>query len=109
MSNLRSIRSVLTKNIVDIAQSIGPITHVGTVMTDDISAAWVEVEKGSLIRVQITADTYFSFSENDKGAVTVTAATTPGLKLSAGYHYIVASCDFIRASANPSRIELLQV
>ena len=60
------------------------------------------------LKLEIGADTYVAFSDiNTGGAVTV--ATSPAIKLDAGYHNVVCACKYVRTSANPSRVELLKV
>lgn len=82
----------------------------GTVLTDDLSAGPVFVRAGTLLRVQVAADTFFAFRADVadlSGAVS--ASTSPGLKLPAGYHLVVASEDYVRASVNPTRVEAVQL
>jgi len=71
----------------------------------DTSAAGVLVGKGSLIRVQVSADTYVAFGASDIGAVA--EATSPGLKLASGYYLIRATDDYFRSSADVTRLEIL--
>lgn len=94
--------------MVDVAQTLQSIHIAGDVVTSDISAAWVEVGEGNVIRVICAADTYFAFSDDNTGGV-VDATTTPAVKIQAGEHYIICSAKYVRASANPSRVELLDV
>ena len=43
MSIANKLRKLLTKNIVDIAQALVGVKVPGEVITDDLSAGWVEV------------------------------------------------------------------
>jgi len=80
----------------------------GTVITADISAAPVLVEPGSILRIQTAGDTYIAFSADDSlGAVS--SSTSPGLKLPVGYHVVIATDNFIRASAAVTRLEVVKV
>ena len=108
MASTNKIRKQFTMSIVDCAQALQSLHIVGTVITDDISAAWVEVGQGNIVRVLLTADTYITFSD-DNTSPAVTVATSPAVKLVSGEHYIITSAKYVRASANPSRIELLDV
>jgi hypothetical protein len=79
----------------------------GDVVTADISAAPYLVGIGSILRIQVTGDTYIAFGNPDNGfAGPITAATSPALKLSAGYYFVVATDNFVMASTNPARVEL---
>lgn len=95
-------------NIVDVAQALQAMHIIGDVVTADLSAGWVEVGETNILRVQVTVDTYFTFSDNNTGAA-VTATTTPAVKILAGEHYIICSAKYVRASANPTRVELLKL
>jgi hypothetical protein len=106
MTSTNKIRKQFTMSIVNCAQALQSLHVVGTVITDDISAAWIEVGQGNVIRVILTADTYITFSDDNTGPA-VTAATSPAVKLSSGENYIITSGKYIRASINPSRVELL--
>lgn len=80
----------------------------GTVITADISAAGVLVGKGNLIRIRISAATFVAFGSSPSMAA-VTSSTSPGLELNtAGTYMINATDDFIRASANPARVEVIK-
>lgn len=73
---------------------------------NDISTAGRLVKTGSLLRIQVAADTYVAFGDSTIAAVDAT--TSPAIKLPAGYHLLVSTADFIRASANASRLEILE-
>lgn len=102
------VRKMLTMNIVDVAQTLQSMHIAGDVVTADISTGWVEVGEGNIIRIVVAADTYFAFSDDNLGGA-VSVTTTPAVKILAGEHYIICSAKYVRASANPSRIELLDV
>lgn len=106
MAKNDKVRQMLTKNVQEIAQALAAVKLPGKVITDDISAAWVKVGKGNIVRLQVSADTYVAFADDGTGPA-VTAATTPAVKLASGeYHYVVCQSDYIRASAAPARVEL---
>jgi hypothetical protein len=79
----------------------------GQVITDDTSSAARLVGAGSILRIQVGADTYVAFGDDQLGAVT--ASTSPGLKLPAGYHTVIATSDWIRTSAALTRLEVVSV
>lgn len=83
----------------------GDILAPGDVITTDASAAGVLVGKGSIVRIQVSADTYVAFGESTIAAVSST--TTPGLKLAAGYYLVCATDDYLRASAALTRLEVM--
>ena len=108
MSVANKLRKLLTKNLVDVAQALVGVEIAGEVVTDDLSAAGVEVGEGNILRLEVGADTYVAFSD-DSSIGAVSAATTNGIKLAAGYHKVVCSCKYVRTSANPTRVELLKL
>lgn len=108
MANISKIlRKFLTKNLVDVAQSLVSIKLPGEVITDDLSANWVFVGADNILRVEVAADTYIAFLTADGGTTAVTASTNPAVKVDAGYHYIACAAGWVRTSANPTRVELL--
>ena len=64
------------------------------------------VGKGNICRIRVAAQSYVAFGDESLGTVSVT--TTPGLELAIGVHLVVATDDFIRMSANPARIEIIE-
>lgn len=84
---------------------MGGVLVPGDVITADVSVASVLVGVGSILRIQVGADTYVAFGDDTLGAVSIT--TTPAIKLPAGYHLVVATDDFIRASASFTRLEVI--
>ena len=109
MAQQNKIRKLLTKNVVDVGQALVSLHVPGEVMTDDISAAYVKVGEGNILRIQTTGDTFVAFSDLDSGGA-VSVTTNPAVKLvGAGVHYVMCQCDYVRASANPARIELLKL
>lgn len=102
------LRKFLTKNTVDVGQALVSLKYAGKVITDNISSAAVKVGASNVLKLHVAADTYVAFSDDPTfGAVSVT--TSPAVLLPAGMHYVLCSGDYVRASANPTRIELLQV
>lgn len=90
------------------AQSVTPeILAPGEVITDDLSASpGVAVGKGCLIRIQVSTDTYVTFSD-DAITSAVDATTSPAIKLPSGYYILRATGALMRASTNPDRAENL--
>lgn len=108
MSKANKTRKLLTKNVQEVAQALVSVKVPGEVITDDISTAGVEVGEGNILKIEVSADTYVAFSdESTIGAVS--AATSPAVKLTAGEHYVVCACKYVRASANGVRVELLKL
>jgi hypothetical protein len=109
MASVNKVRKLLTKNIVDIGQALVSLNVPGKVITDNISTAYVEVGEGNILRIQTAGDSYVAFAEIGGGGA-VSAATSPAVKLvGAGVHYVVCQCDFVRASAAATRVELLEI
>lgn len=102
------LRKFLTKNTVDIGQALVSLRYPGIVMPVDISSAGVKVGSSNVLKIHVAADTYIAFSDDSTiGAVSVT--TSPAVMLPAGMHYVLCAGEYVRASANPTRIELLKV
>lgn len=87
---------------------MGNALVAGIVVTDDVSAAGVLVDTGSILRIQTSADTYVAFGTSPAMSA-VDVNTSPAIKLPAGYHIVVATDDFIRASAAFTRLEVINV
>ena len=100
------IRKFFTMTIVDTAQVLQSLHIPGAPISSDISAAWVEVGAGNIIRVVVGANTSIAFSDdNTLGAVSAT--TNPSVMVIAGESYIITTAKYVRASSNPTRVELL--
>lgn len=88
-----------------------PVLVQGTVVdlsSVNYSTAAVEVTPGSLMRIRIAAATaYIAFSD-DSTLGAVSSSTTPGLELEVGTHLVRATAKFMRASANPARVEIIE-
>ena len=111
MKKSQSPGKISNERFLDDARSdkvTGDVLCQGTVITDDLTTARF-VGKGSLLRIRVTALTYIACRASDadlSGAVSVT--TSPGLELpTAGTYLVTASEDWIKASANPARVEKL--
>ena len=102
------LRKFLTNNIVDISEALQSLKCPAKVVTDNISTAAVLIGKGNIIKIHVAADTYVAFSD-DSAFGTVSATTTPAVLLNAGMHYVVCTGDYVRASANATRLELLEI
>jgi len=84
----------------------GDILIPGKLVTQDASAAGVQVGKGKLLRIRVAAATFLAFGKSDIGAVSGT--TDPGLELAtAGVYLVLATDEYLRCSANPARIEII--
>jgi len=92
--------------------TLGGVLVAGTVIpaATDLSTTPTLVKTGTLLRIQVAADTYVAFGDEPAAAPlsgTIDATTSPALKLPAGYHLVVATGDFIKTSANPTRVEMI--
>lgn len=73
----------------------------------DITAAAIKVGAGSILRIRVASATFVAFSENPAMAAP-SGATTPGIELNdAGVYLIVSTGTYVRSSANPARVELI--
>lgn len=79
----------------------------GNVVTTDTSTTSVLVKIGSILRIEVTADTYIAFGD-EPIAVAVTATTSPAAKLKAGMTLVVATADFVRTSIAVTRMEVIE-
>lgn len=102
-----NIRKALTKNVVDVAQSLVSLNVAGDVITTALTTL-TEVGQGNILRVVLAAPAYVAFADDAASTVAAAAATSPGLELAAGTHYILCTDDFIIMSADPSRKELIR-
>lgn len=102
-----NIRKALTKNVVDVAQSLVALEVAGDVLTDNLTTL-TKVGKGNILKVVVGVVTYVAFATEATSLITATATTTPGLQLVVGTHYVLCTCDYIRMSANPTRKELIR-
>jgi hypothetical protein len=108
MAVTNKIKKFFTMNIVDCAQALQSLHISGTPVTTNISTTWTEVGSGNIVRIVVSADTYIAFSD-DNAAAAVTSSTSPGIMLVTGESYVVSTAKYIRASANPTRVEILDV
>jgi len=92
-----NIRRFLTKNIVDIAQSVDGIHFPGTHIDPAITTAR-EVGKGNIIRIVVTTAGYIAFGASSVAAPTG-AVSEISVYLPVGTHYVFATDDYIRSSA----------
>jgi hypothetical protein len=105
------LRKYLTKSAVDVAQSVGGIEYPGEVITADLSAGWVWVGRSNIVKIHTSADIYVAYSVESTDPSIVSSTTSPAvlLKGSVEPHHVLSQSDYIRASANPQRVELLRV
>ena len=88
---------------------LGGVLVPGVVVTADPSAAPILVKSGSILRIQVTTALYLAFGDDPATMSAITSATSPGLYLPPGMSLVVATEDFLATSANPTRIEVLEV
>ncbi len=72
----------------------------------DMTAAVINVEDGSLLRLRVTVTTYVVFGKSSTLPVP-TVTTTTAIELLAGTHILAVSGKNVRASTNPVRSELI--
>jgi len=108
MSSLSKVRKLVTLNTVDVAQALQSLKIPGKVISANMSTNWIDVGQGNILRIQVSADTYVAFSDNLSGSVP-SVSTSPAVKLQAGDHYVLCQAKYVRASANPTRVELLEI
>jgi hypothetical protein len=108
MSSLNKVRKLVTLSTVDVAQALQALLIPGKVISANISTGWVQVGQGNILRLQVAADTYVTFSDDTSGGVP-TSSTSPAVKVLAGVHYVLCQAKYVRASANPTRVELLEI
>ena len=99
----------LTNNADRAANALQAIKYPGEVIADDMSAGWVKVGAGNIVRLIVGATTYVIFSDDDSVSTVANATASPGLQLAAGEHYVLCQEDWIKTSANPTRKELLRL
>ena len=62
------VRKQFTKNVVDISQALVSVNIPGKVIGPDLSAGWLEVGEGNILRIETSGDTFVSFWEIDAGS-----------------------------------------
>ena len=107
MSMDPNIRKALTKNVVDIAQSLVSLNVAGDVITADLTTL-TKVGKGSILKVVVGGATYVAFTDDAGATITPSVTHSPGLLLATGTHYILCTCDYIKMDVNPTRKELIR-
>jgi hypothetical protein len=108
MSSSTKVRKLVTLNTVDVAQALQALKIPGKVISANISTNWADVGQGNILRIQVSADTYVAFSDDTSGSAP-SVTTSPAVKLPAGDHYVLCQARYVRASANPTRVELLEL
>jgi hypothetical protein len=115
LTQLRGQETVNQVEHIDSAGAklvMGGVLVAGDVMTADPSAAPVKVLAGSILRIQVSADTYVAFGDDPTASPlsgAISSSTSPAIKLPAGYHLVVATGDFVRMSAAPTRCEIIAI
>lgn len=108
MPSSTKVRKLITLNTVDVAQALQSLHIPGKVISANISTGWVEVGQGNILRIQAAADIYIAFEDEAVGSAP-SVTTSPAVKLLAGDHYVLCQAKYVRASANPTRVELLEI
>ena len=106
MSN--GVRKALTKNVVDVAQSLVSLNVVGDVITANLTTL-TKVGEGNILKVVVGATTYVAFADESTSSIAATINTTPGIELVAGTHYVLCHSNYIIMSTNPTRKELIRI
>jgi len=94
-------------------QKVSSVLSVGKLYSNDITNVQ-KVGTGNVLRVTIAAATVFAFSDNSDALNSETVSTSTAdpffaISLSSSGTYEIATpAKFIKASTNPSRIELIQ-
>lgn len=102
-----NVRKALTKNVVDVAQSLVSLKVAGDVVTDNLTTL-TKVGLGNVLRVTLGAQSYVAFADDAGSSIAAAAATSPGLDLAAGEHYILCTGEYIIMSTDPTRKELIR-
>lgn len=102
-----AVRKALTKNVVDVAQSLVSLEVAGDVIATDLTSL-TEVGTGNILKVVLAAQSFVAFADEAGSTIAAAAGTSPGLDLPTGTHYILCTGDFIIMSVNPTRKELIR-
>jgi hypothetical protein len=108
MSPLAKVRKLITLNVVGIAQALQSLHIPGKVISANLSTGWVEVGQGNILRIETASDTYVAFSDDTSGGA-VSVTTSSAVKILTGDNYVICQAKYVRASANPTRVELLEI
>lgn len=89
------------------------VLAVGKLVSDNIATSVKKVGQGSVLRVETSGDTYLAFSNDSNAldAATINASYDDDyvIKLTgAGTFNVAAPANFVKASANPARFELIE-
>ena len=102
-----NVRKALTKNVVDVAQSLVALEVAGDVITSSLTVL-TKLGRGNILKVVVGTTTYVAFADEEGSSITASIASSPGLELAAGTHYVLCLCDYIIMSADPTRKELIR-
>ena len=109
---VQNIRKHLTKNIVDVAQSIPGLDIGGKVVSATLTSA-VEVGIGNIVRITVVAAAAMHLAFGNSAIAAVTATTTPALRLpvdaAEAVYYVLATDNFIRADVVAARVEVIEI
>lgn len=107
-----SIKSFLTKSVVDIAQSTEGLEIGGDVISPTLTAA-IEVGSRNIVRITVTAGAAMHVAFGISSMAAVTAATSPATRLPVSaveqVYYLLATGDFIRADVVATRVEVIHI
>lgn len=94
----------LRGNIKKVSEGI--LTAPKRLITANISTGAVDCKDAGVLRVRVTAQTFIAFGKSSLGVVSAT--TDHAIELpAAGTYMIAVTGDYVRASANPARVEVL--
>jgi hypothetical protein len=109
MASETKVRRLVTLSTIDVAQALQSLYIPGKVITANLSSDWTEVGRGNILRIQVATDTYVAFTDIDGDSSVVSATTSPAVKLLTGDNYVLCQAKYVRTSANPTRVELLEI
>ncbi len=107
VTNGSNIRKALSKNVVDVAQSLVSLEVAGDIITDNLTTL-TEVGLGNILKVVLAAQSYVVFADDSGSSIVADVNASPALDLPTGTHYVLCTGDFIRMSVNPTRKELIR-
>jgi len=107
-----NIRKYLTKNMVDLAQSLNGVEACGDVVSPTLTSA-VEVGSGNIIRITVAAGAAMHLTFGPSAMVATTATTSPAIRLpedaAEAVHYVISTDEYIRADVVATRVEVIGV
>ena len=108
----QNIRKHLTKNLVDVAQSIPGLDIGGKVVSATLTTA-VEVGIGNVVRITVVAAAAMHLAFGNSAIAAVTSTTTPATRLPNSavevVYYVLATDTHIRADVVATRVEVIEI